>query len=392
MKLNNALLAILSLTSFVTFAKTELTVSSQLKSVVDECAKGLINEYDIPGLAVAVTIDGKRYFYNYGLADVSKGSLVTNDTIFELGSISKTFTATLTGYAQEKGKLDMDDKVKDYIPELENSALGNTKLVNVATYTAGGLPLQFPSEVTNDAEMMQYYKTRKRMQYYKTWKPEYEAGTKRKYSNPSIGLFGYIGALSMKSDYTEMMETVILPELGMTNTFVDVPKDKLNNYAFGYSSEGKPVRVNPGILDAQAYGIKSTSLDMLQYIEANMGQAQLNTDIENALERTHTKYFDTDTFTQAVGWEGYDYPVSLSQLLKGNSSDVILKAKPVQASVSGTLGRDVWYNKTGSTGGFGAYVAYVPSEKIGIVILANKNYPNAERVEAAYHIISSVVK
>ncbi|EHA1202219.1 beta-lactamase [Vibrio alginolyticus] len=383
MKLNNALLAILSLTSFVTFAKTELTVSSQLKSVVDECAKGLINEYDIPGLAVAVTIDGKRYFYNYGLADVSKGSLVTNDTIFELGSISKTFTATLTGYAQEKGKLDMDDKVKDYIPELENSALGNTKLVNVATYTAGGLPLQFPSEVTNDAEMMQYYKT---------WKPEYEAGTKRKYSNPSIGLFGYIGALSMKSDYTEMMETVILPELGMTNTFVDVPKDKLNNYAFGYSSEGKPVRVNPGILDAQAYGIKSTSLDMLQYIEANMGQAQLNTDIENALERTHTKYFDTDTFTQAVGWEGYDYPVSLSQLLKGNSSDVILKAKPVQASVSGTLGRDVWYNKTGSTGGFGAYVAYVPSEKIGIVILANKNYPNAERVEAAYHIISSVVK
>ncbi|MCA2413642.1 class C beta-lactamase [Vibrio chemaguriensis] len=383
MKLNNALVAILSLTSFVTFAKTESTVSSQLKSVVDECAKGLMNEYDIPGLAVAVTIDGKRYFYNYGFADESKGSLVTNDTIFELGSISKTFAATLTGYAQAKGKLNMDDKVKDYIPELENSVLGNTKLVHVATYTAGGLPLQFPSEVTNDAEMMQYYKT---------WKPEYEAGTKRKYSNPSIGLFGYIGALSMKSDYTEMMETLILPKLGMTNTFVDVPKDKLNNYAFGYSSEGKPVRVNPGILDAQAYGIKSTSLDMLQYIEANMGQAQLNTDIENALERTHTKYFDTDTFTQAVGWEGYDYPVSLSQLLKGNSSDVILNAKPVQASVSGTLGRDVWYNKTGSTGGFGAYIAYVPSEKIGIVILANKNYPNAERVEAAYNIISSVVK
>ncbi|MCS0333367.1 beta-lactamase [Vibrio diabolicus] len=383
MKLNNALVAILSLTSFVTFAKTELTVSSQLKSVVDECAKGLMNEYDIPGLAVAVTIDGKRYFYNYGFADESKGSLVTNDTIFELGSISKTFAATLTGYAQAKGKLNMDDKVKDYIPELENSVLGNTKLVHVATYTAGGLPLQFPSEVTNDAEMMQYYKT---------WKPEYEAGTKRKYSNPSIGLFGYIGALSMKSDYTEMMETLILPELGMTNTFVDVPKDKLNNYAFGYSSEGKTVRVNPGILDAQAYGIKSTSLDMLQYIEANMGQAQLNTDIENALERTHTKYFDTDTFTQAVGWEGYDYPVSLSQLLKGNSSDVILNAKPVQASESGTLGRDVWYNKTGSTGGFGAYVAYVPSEKIGIVILANKNYPNVERVEAAYNIISSVVK
>ncbi|MEJ2766522.1 class C beta-lactamase [Photobacterium sp. MCCC 1A19761] len=383
MKLNYALLAILSLSSFVTFAKADLTVRNQLKSVVDECAEGLMKEYDIPGLAVAVTIDGKRYFYNYGFSDKSNGSLVANDTIFELGSISKTFAATLAGYAQEKGKLNMDDKIKDYIPELENSVLGNTKLVHVATYTAGGLPLQFPSEVTNYAEMIHYYKT---------WKPEYEAGTKRKYSNPSIGLFGYIGALSMESDYTEMMETVILPELGMTNTFVNVPKDKLSNYAFGYNSEGEPVRVNPGLLDAEAYGIKSTSLDMLQFIEANMGQAQLNTDIENALERTHAGYFDTNTFTQAVGWEGYDYPVSLSQLLEGNSSDLILNAKPVKASASGTLGRNVLYNKTGSTGGFGAYVAYVPSEKIGIVILANKNYPNAERVEAAYNIISSVVK
>ncbi|MBY7968840.1 beta-lactamase [Vibrio fluvialis] len=383
MKLHITLATICSLNTFTAFASSEATIDSKLKNIVDENAAELMKEYDIPGLAVAVTVDGERYYYDYGVADKETNSPVTNETIFELGSVSKTFAATLAGYAEQKGKLNMGDKVSAYIPELNGTPLGDTKLWQVATYTAGGLPSQFPSEVTDYEGMINYYQS---------WQPEFEAGTQRLYSNPSIGLYGYIGALSMQSDYAEMMEKVILPKLGMTNTFVNVPSNLTHKYAFGYNAKNEAVRVNPGMLDAEAYGIKSTSADMLSYIEANIGQVALSHDIEKAIENAHTGYFKAGPFTQAIGWESYDYPVSLQDLLKGNSRDMLFKPNPVTASKTGKLGEVSWVNKTGSTGGFGAYVAYVPSEKIGVVILANKSYPINERVEAAYDIISAITQ
>lgn len=376
------------LTALVTASLLSGTVQAadnndHLKSTVDQQAKLLMNEHNISGMAFGIIVDGKSHFYHYGLADKKAKIPVSENTIFELGSISKTFAATLASYSELNGTLKLEDTADKYIPYLKNSAIGNTKLINLATYSAGGLPLQVPDEVKNNKKLLRYYKS---------WQPVFPVNSKRLYSNASIGLFGYISALSMDTDYTQLMEEKILPSLNMPNTFINVPSDKMADYAFGYNAAGDAIRVNPGMLDAETYGIKSTITDMTHFMAANMGLMPLDKNIQQALDNNRKGYYQASTFTQGLGWEMYPYPTQLDNLLEGNSMDVVLKPQSMKTDNHPTaVLNNVWVNKTGATNGFGGYIAYIPAEKSGIVILANKNYPNADRVKAAYTILESAI-
>lgn len=67
------------------------------------------------------------------------------------------------------------------------------------------------------------------------------------------------------------MSQTLLPKLGFAPHLYPVPESAMVNYAYGYSKEDKPVRVTPGVLAAEAYGIKTGSADLLKFAEANMG-------------------------------------------------------------------------------------------------------------------------
>ena len=81
----------------------------------------------------------------------------------------------------------------------------------------------------------------------------------------------------------------------------------------------------------------------------------------------------------------------MKTLLEGNAPEIIFNATPVtELSPLEKPHDNVWINKTGSTNGFGAYVAFVPERRLGIVILANKSYPIADRITTAYQILMSL--
>ena len=107
---------------------------------------------------------------------------MTPETLFEIGSVSKTFTATLAGYALTQDKMRLDDRASQHWPALQGSRFDGISLLRPPTYTAGGL--QFPDSVQKDQAQIR--------DYYRQWQPTYAPGSQRLYSNPSIGLFGYL--------------------------------------------------------------------------------------------------------------------------------------------------------------------------------------------------------
>jgi beta-lactamase class C len=165
----------------------------------------------------------------------------------------------------------------------------------------------------------------------------------------------------------------------------------MNSFAYGYSKDDKPVRFILGFLGEEAGGLKSTVTDMIRYVEANIDGAALDEPWRQAIAAAQTGYYEVGDMMQGLGWEMYAYPVTINQLLAGNSPDIVFKInkvnKPVRVLASP---RAMWINKTGSTDGFGTYVAFVPAKGIGIVMLANRNYPVPARIKAAHRILTAI--
>jgi beta-lactamase class C len=355
---------------------------AQIKTTVNAAIQPLMAKYRIAGIAVGVIVDGKPYVLDYGVASTQTGKPVTRDTLFELGSISKTFTATLTSYAELNGKLSLSDPTGKYLTSLRGTPFGNVSLLNLGTHTPGGLPLQVPDDIHDNDQLMQYFRA---------WQPAYAPGTQRTYANPGIGTLGLITAKSMGQDFTALIQQRVFPPLGMTNSYIDVPPARMPDYAQGYTKQDTPIRMNPGVLSAEAYGIKSTATDMLRFVAANMNLIPLDDKLQRAITATHTGYFKAGALTQDLIWEQYPYPVALRTLQEGNSPEMILHGTPAAEIRPPQAPRqDVWINKTGSTNGFGAYVAFVPQKRLGIVMLANRNIPNEARVSAAYQILTEL--
>lgn len=382
--IGNTCLGLLLLAGAASFGSVALATPEprDIDALVHESAQALMQQYDIPGLAIAVSAHGKQRFYNYGLASKATQQAVTRDTLFEIGSISKTFTATLATYAQANGRLALSDSPSSYLPQLQGSKLDQVTLINLATHTAGGFPLQVPDAVQDSEQLMAYFQA---------WQPQFAPGTHRTYANPSIGLLGLIAAKSMGMPFEAALEGELFAKLGMRGSYINVPANKLPLYAQGYSKEDVPVRLNPGVLAAEAYGVKTSAKDLLRFIEANLNLAETDGQLKRAISATHTGYFKVGAMTQDLIWEQYSYPVQLATLLEGNGYQMILQSNAAtELTPPLPAQQDVWVNKTGSTNGFGAYVAFVPAKQLGIVLLANKNYPIESRVRLAYRILNEL--
>lgn len=367
-----------------------------LKAAVSNEVQQLLQQQQIPGMAVAVLWQGKTFYYSFGVADMAKQSSVTPDTVFELGSISKTFAGVIGAQALGRGDIKLTDSVATHWPELTATPWQSINMQHLATYTAGGLPLFMPDSVTDKASLLKYYQE---------FKPAYAPGSQRVYANSSIGLFAYLAAAASGKTYADEF-TDLTATLKLNSTYLQVPEKAQAHYAWGYR-DGKPVRIGTGVLLDEAGGVKASVRDVASWVQANLQPQQLTAPLlKAAILTAQLPYAKAGQMYQGLGWEMLDYPVALTALeamtdktfVSGSPASLILQpasektvGKTADKTASNTIGKTShWVHKTGATGGFAAYAAFIPSRQVGIVMLSNKGYPNALRVKLAYQILEGL--
>src|SRR5690348_16766612 len=117
-------------------AETERTVAAAIAPLLPQ-------DY-ASGLAVAVRIQGRTLFFNYGLADSMERRPITSDALFNIGSIRKALEVTMLAQAVKQGEIALDDPVGRYVAELQpGSYLHSVTLLQLATHTSGFL---FPTD------------------------------------------------------------------------------------------------------------------------------------------------------------------------------------------------------------------------------------------------------
>lgn len=372
--------ALLLSASFSTLAAP--ATDKQLADIVNRTIAPLMQEQAIPGMAVAVIYQGKPHYFTWGKADIDGNIPVTQQTLFELGSLSKTFTGVLGGDIIARGEIHLSDPVTQYWPELTGKQWEHINLLHLATYTAGGLPLQVPDEVTDQAALLNFYQH---------WQPQWAPGEKRLYANASIGLFGALAVKPSGMSFEQAMTTRVLQPLKLNHTWLNVPAAEEKNYAWGYR-DGKAVHVSPGMLDAEAYGVKTTIEDMASWVQANINPSAVNDEkLQQGIALAQSRYWRIGEMYQGLGWEMLNWPVKAKTVVDGSDNKIALApTTAVAINPPAPAVKASWVHKTGSTGGFGSYVAFIPEKNLGIVMLANKSYPNPARVAAAYQILDAL--
>jgi beta-lactamase class C len=341
----------------------------------------LARVHDIPGLVVGLLFEGRKHFLTLGSTTLQGGSTVTADTLFELGSISKCFTSLLAGLVHVQGRMGLEQPVGEVVHALRDTPIGQATPLHLATYTAGGLPLQFPDGVNTSDQAIAWLGS---------FVPNAAPGTVRRYSNPSIGLLGHAAAVVVGKEFTGLSEHM-LASLGLGSTFITVPRSQMHRYAWGHDKTQRQVRVNPGAFDAQAYGVKSSGSDLLQFMQAVLDPDRMPPTLRQALAVATTPRYQIGPMQQGMGWEMYLPPWSVADLQQGNGPVTVLQPQPAKALLRSTTPiASLLLNKTGSTSGFGAYVALVPRHQVALVILANRNFPVADRVQAAHQILQAL--
>lgn len=226
-----------------------------------------------PGIAVGIADANGRAFFSYGVASPETGQPVTEATLFEIGSVTKAFTATLLANLIQTGEVALSDSVRTYLPSTVSGPSRNgieITLEHLVTHTSA-LPY-FPPNLTNADPENPYadFSVDNLYSLLNTFRLPRDPGTGYEYSNVGVGLLGHALALRGGKSYEELLRERLLDPLGMSETRIRLTPEQIGRRATGYSGVVARPPFEMASLEGAGALYSSTS-DLLTFLEFNCG-------------------------------------------------------------------------------------------------------------------------
>jgi serine-type D-Ala-D-Ala carboxypeptidase/endopeptidase len=313
------------------------------------------------GIVVGIVEPTGRRIVAYSALAKDDQRPLNGDTVFEIGSITKVFTALLLTDLVEHGEVAFTDPVSKYLPtQVTAPHRGGRQITlqDLATHRSGlpRLPANFkpkdPSNPYMDYTLEQLY------QFLSTYELPRDVDSQVEYSNLGFGLLGHALERRAGMDYESLVRMRILDPLGMSSTRIVLSTDMQTRFASGHNAKLERVGNWDVPTLAGAGALRSTANDMLTFLGSNLGY------IASPVSRAMTAMLHVRRSIGreiAIGW----HSVTLDGIFAPDGRHI------------------VWHD--GGTAGYSAFIGFDPKVGTGVVVLAN-----ASSVSAALSGIANV--
>lgn len=289
-----------------------------------------------PGFIIGILDNDKTMFFPFGQRKLKTDDFLSKDDIFEIGSITKVFTASIVLKLADEGILQLDGKVNDYLDEeWQNPRLSQLSIYDLL-YHQSGFP-QRPAFIgkTEKEPGNPYagYSKKDLLAYYRDYIPETPGFN---YSHINYALLEIIIEHTTHKAYHDVLDALILRPEHLNHTFADFPEQKEDLIAPGYNRSKKQVKPWTYHSFKGSEGIKSSAADLLEYVK------------QYVFTDAIVSYPDTAvSFNERLSiWNGW-------QIIKMNGFNIMMH--------------------TGHTTGHYAFLAAIKETKTAVVILANSS-------------------
>ncbi|NIT61710.1 MAG: serine hydrolase [Aliifodinibius sp.] len=329
------------------------SLEEEIDNIANRCMK-------VGAMIGVINKQQEKLVFSYGTKSRNSTEPPDANTVFEIGSITKTFTATLAADMFLKGHF-ADDTVGHYLPAgqvtMPTRDGVETRLIHLLTHSSGiprsprGTNYPFPPGYVERNPYAEY--TTEHIYDYLTnyCVLEFTPGTWWSYSNTGMGLLGHIVGLVDGSTYETVLTREIFDELGMDNSSLFLTDQQRSNLAIGHDIN-RQIMPNWDAQDIfQGAGFIKTSLnDMFKYLEAQLGL--IETPLRDAMDFTHQAQFHQGSLgDMGLAW----YILELDD------------------------GQVVIYHG-GGTGGYNAYLGFNKSLSTGAIVLFNSKMQDIHAV------------